>query len=162
MLVGDNDVGKSCLLNGFKGLPFKESYISTIGVEMSTKTLVIGDSIVKLQLWDTAGARRFRTITSLYYKGAGAKMFFYDITNRESFDALEEFFTLSQQNGDAACMLVGNKMDLEEKRQVSTEEGQAWATKHEMKFMETSAKGQINIESAFVGLTRVALENFWL
>merc|ERR1719242_3009091 len=121
VLIGDSGVGKSCLLLRFADDAFTESYISTIGVDFRFRTVKIDKKTVKLQIWDTAGQERFRTITSAYYRGADGIIMVYDVTNYESFDHVEEWLSEVDRyaNEGTAKLLVGNKADLVEEKQVS-------------------------------------------
>merc|ERR550539_139694 len=108
----------------------------------------IEDRKVKLQIWDTAGQESFRSITRSYYRGAAGALLVYDITRRETFGHLTRWLEEARQNGNRnmTIMLIGNKSDLEHRRQVSTEEGQAFADKHGLMFLETSAKTAENVK----------------
>eukprot|EP00493_Phyllostaurus_siculus_P001396 UN01404 len=111
----------------------------------------IDDRQIKLQIWDTAGQESFRSITRSYYRGAAGALLVYDITRRETFNHLTRWLEEARQNGNQnmTIMLIGNKCDLEHRRQVSTEEGEAFAQKHGLMFLETSAKTAENVEEAF-------------
>eukprot|EP01138_Halocafeteria_seosinensis_P010801 gb/GECG01011031.1/.p1 GENE.gb/GECG01011031.1/~~gb/GECG01011031.1/.p1 ORF type:complete len:203 (+),score=26.45 gb/GECG01011031.1/:1-609(+) len=152
LIIGDSGVGKSCLLLRFADDTYTESYISTIGVDFKIKTIEVAEKVVKLQIWDTAGQERFRTITSSYYRGAHGIIIVYDITDRESFDNVKQWFNEIERYACANVnkLLVGNKCDLESKRQVDFEEAQAFADEHGIPFLETSAKDATNVEKSFV------------
>jgi Ras-related protein Rab-1A len=152
LLIGDSGVGKSCLLLRFADDTYTESYISTIGVDFKIRTIELDGKTVKLQIWDTAGQERFRTITSSYYRGAHGIIIVYDITDRESFDNVKQWLNEIDRY---ACenvnkLLVGNKCDLEAKRQVEFEEAKAFADERGIPFLETSAKNATNVEKAFL------------
>jgi len=151
LLIGDSGVGKSCLLLRFADDTYTESYISTIGVDFKIRTIELEGKTVKLQIWDTAGQERFRTITSSYYRGAHGIIVVYDVTDRDTFEHVKQWLQEIDRyaNEHVNKLLVGNKSDLEDKRQVSKEEGQAFADEHGIKFLETSAKDASNVEPAF-------------
>lgn len=151
LLIGDSGVGKSCLLLRFADDTYTESYISTIGVDFKIRTIELDGKTVKLQIWDTAGQERFRTITSSYYRGAHGIIIVYDITDRESFENVKQWLSEIDRY---ACenvnkLLVGNKSDMDSKRQVEYEEAKAFADEHGLPFLETSAKDATNVEKAF-------------
>lgn len=160
ILIGNSNIGKTALLLRFADDSFSTDYISTIGVDFRTRTIKIGSKIVKLQLWDTAGQERFRCITNVYYRGAHGVMLCYDITDMQSFDQLEEWLmeinnTSNSSNSNNSCnnniikLVVGNKSDLEDERQVSTDMGESFALKNDCEFIETSAKASFNVGEAF-------------
>lgn len=106
----------------------------------------------QLQIWDTAGQESFRSITRSYYRGAAGALLVYDITRRDTFKHLGRWLEEARQHSQSnmTIMLIGNKNDLEHRRAVSTEEGKAFADKHGLIFMETSAKTAYNVEQAFI------------
>lgn len=112
--------------------------------------------MIKLQIWDTAGQEKFRTITSSYYKGAHGIIVTYDITDRTSFDNIRGWFIEIEKyaSENVNKIIVGNKCDLEEKRAVSTEEGQELANSLGVKFLETSAKNSSNVGEAFTAMAQ--------
>lgn len=156
VLIGDSGVGKSCLLLRFADDNFTDSYISTIGVDFRFRTVTIDSKVVKLQIWDTAGQERFRTITSAYYRGADGIIMVYDVTSAESFDHVEEWLSEVDRyaNENTVKLLVGNKADLVEKREVSEETAQRFADKLNISFLETSAKTATNVEAAFLTMAK--------
>ena len=109
-----------------------------------------------MQIWDTAGQERFKTITSSYYKGAHGIIVTYDITDRDSFSAIQNWMGEVEKHAsdNISRILVGNKCDLESQRAVSTEEGQELAEHYCIRFLETSAKDSRNVEQAFTLMTR--------
>lgn len=111
---------------------------------------------IKLQIWDTAGQERFRTITTAYYRGAMGIMLVYDVTNEKSFDNIKNWIRNIEEHatGDVEKMILGNKCDIQERRQVSRERGEQLAIDYNIKFMETSAKASINVEEAFYTLAK--------
>lgn len=110
------------------------------------------DKMVKLQIWDTAGQESFRSITRSYYRGAAGALLVYDITRRDTFQHLGRWLEEARQHSQSSMviMLIGNKNDLEHKRAVTKEEGQAFADANGLIFMETSAKTAHNVEDAFL------------
>ena len=115
LLIGNSGVGKSSLLVRFADDVFTDNFMPTIGVDFKIKTLMVDDKSAKLQIWDTAGQERFKTITSSYFKGAHGVLVTYDITDRESFNAIQKWMGEVEKHASdsIACILVGNKCDLE-------------------------------------------------
>ena len=144
-------VGKSCILLQFTDNKFRYQHELTIGVEFGAKTIDINGKSIKIQIWDTAGQEAFQAITRTYYKGAIGALLVYDITRRETFTHatkwLDDVRTNSSKN--VTVILIGNKKDLEDKRQVSYEEGEAFAKENGLMFLETSAKTAYNVVEAF-------------
>jgi len=160
LLVGDSGVGKSCLLLRFVEDKFNPSFITTIGIDFKIRTIESKGKKIKLQVWDTAGQERFRTITTAYYRGAMGIVLIYDVTDARTFENVENWFqTVTQHaNDDAQIFLVGNKLDDEENRQVSREQGQQLAQKLNIPFLEASAKTNDNVESIFYELAGIIQE----
>jgi len=129
----------------------------TIGVDFKIRTIDSDEKVCKLQIWDTAGQERFKTITSSYYKGAHGIIVTYDITDRDSFNAVHTWMSEAEKyspNDNITRILVGNKSDLEHKRAVSADEGQEMANHYNVRFLETSAKQCKNVDKAFQLMTR--------
>ena len=144
-------MGKSCILLQFTDNKFRYQHELTIGVEFGAKTIDINGKSIKIQIWDTAGQEAFQAITRTYYKGAIGALLVYDITRRETFTHvtkwLDDVRTNSSKN--VTVILIGNKNDLEDKRQVSYEEGEAFAKENGLMFLETSAKTAYNVVESF-------------
>merc|ERR1711953_481928 len=156
LLIGDSGVGKSCLLLRFSEDAFNATFISTIGIDFKIRTIELDGKKVKLQIWDTAGQERFRTITTAYYRGAMGIMLVYDITNEKSFENIKNWIRNIEEHAsaDVEKMILGNKCDMNDRRQVSKERGEELAIEYGIKFMETSARASINVEEAFFTLAR--------
>jgi len=157
IIIGDTGVGKSCLLvrwvdNDF----FTEDDKFTIGVDYKFKLVTVKDKNVKLQIYDTAGQERFRTVTASFYRGAHGILLVYDITDKETFGSRMEEWLKEIKNytpDNTPIVLVGNKLDLAgEKRSVEQSQAKAFAEKHGLKYMETSAKDGTNVNEAFMSL----------
>jgi Ras-related protein Rab-1A len=151
LLIGDSGVGKSSILNRFTENYFHENYISTIGVDFKISHMKINDKNIKLQIWDTAGQEKFKTIVSSYYRNSHGIIVVYDITNIDSFNNvknwLDEIYKYSPNN--IKILLVGNKCDLKYGRQVDREVAEDYAFLNNLLFIETSAKNAINIEEIY-------------
>lgn len=162
LLIGDSGVGKSCLLLRFADQSYTDSYISTIGVDFKIRTIEVEGKTIKLQIWDTAGQDRFRSITSTYYRGAHGIIIVYDVTESETFQNIKIWLAEIEKCASPTVkrLLVGNKCDLVGRRQVETETAQAYAQKLGISFLETSAKSSTNVEQAFVVLAEQIRANF--
>ncbi|XP_004570899.1 ras-related protein Rab-19 isoform X1 [Maylandia zebra] len=157
ILVGDSDVGKTCVVQSFKSGIFIEKQQNTIGVDFTVRTLDIDGKKVKMQVWDTAGQERFRTITQSYYRSAHGAMVAYDITRRSTFESVPHWIREVELYGAASVVLIliGNKSDLHTKRQVLFEDACNLAEDSGvLAALETSAKEAQNIEAAFILMAR--------
>jgi len=155
LLIGDSGVGKTCLLFRFSDDAFNTTFISTIGIDFKIKTVEVDGKKIKLQIWDTAGQERFHTITTSYYRGAMGIMLVYDITQEKTFDNIAKWLRNIDEHASEGVerMILANKCDMNDKRMVSQEKGDGIARDHNIKFYETSAKENINVEEAFMKLT---------
>lgn len=162
--VGDSNVGKSSIVVRFVDDTFSGQMAPTIGVEYKSKIFEVYGKRVKATIWDTAGAERYRTITSNYYRGSHAIILVYDVTEQTSFDNIEKFWLKEVKeyfpnNNEIVMMLVGNKIDNEEARVISTEQGEELARKHSMLFIETSAQERIGVNEAFEEVVNQVIES---
>lgn len=144
-------MGKSNLMLRFTKNEIDLNSKTTIGVEFGTRSVSIDGKIIKAQLWDTAGQERYRAITSAFYRGAMGALIVYDITKRDSFDAVERWLKELKYNADSriVVMLIGNKCDLKQQRQVSIQDGTNVARKMNVSFLETSALDATNVDESF-------------
>ena len=150
LLIGDSQVGKTSLLLKYTEHVFPEEHIATIGVEYKDKFIVKDNYNIRLQIWDTAGQERFHSITKNIYRNANGVLFVYDITNQESFNNIKNWIKDLQNVGnDIKGVIIGNKLDLEQKRDVSKEDLEEIGKKNQMPFLETSAKQNINVNEGF-------------
>ncbi|NXJ16188.1 RAB25 protein, partial [Odontophorus gujanensis] len=151
VLIGESGVGKTNLLSRFTRNEFNHDSRTTIGVEFSTRTILVGDAAVKAQIWDTAGLERYRAITSAYYRGAVGALVVFDITKHQTYNVVERWLKELYDHAEASIvvMLVGNKSDLAQAREVPTEEAKLFAENNGLLFIETSALDSTNVEQAF-------------
>ena len=151
VIIGDSGVGKSNILLRYINNTFSDEFKATVGVEFGAKNIEINKRIYRVQIWDTAGQENFRSIARAYYKNSVCACVVYDITNRASFDSVQSWIDdCSKQTPKTVLLiLIGNKNDLNDKREVQYEEGAEFAQKRNMIFLETSAKTGNNINDIF-------------
>jgi Ras-related protein Rab-1A len=161
LLIGDTSVGKTSILCKYIDDEFSDTYLSTIGIEFKIKSLIINGKKVLLRIWDTSGQERYRSITQNFYRNANGILFIFDITKKETFDNIKIWLTDSEncEDNKVAKMLIGNKIDLENKRKIDNETIKKFAEKKEMKYFEASAKEGINIDNIFRELAELILFN---
>ena len=160
LLLGNSDVGKSSLLLRYVDSVWNDAFVPTIGVDFKVKTLTINEKKVKMQIWDTAGQERFRTVVSTYFRVAHGILLIYDVINRDSFKNLESWLIEIEKNAKEKVLkiLIGNKCDLTDDREITSDEGKAFALRNGMEFMETSAKMNTNVSEAFETLGKLMIE----
>lgn len=151
VFLGDQSVGKTSIITRFMYDKFEGSYQATIGIDFLSKTMYLEDRTVRLQLWDTAGQERFRSLIPSYIRDSSVAVVVYDVINRTSFLSTSKWIddVRNERGNDVILVLVGNKTDQSEKRQVSVEEGEAKAKEHGIMFIETSAKAGFNVKALF-------------
>ncbi|XP_060179913.1 ras-related protein RABA5b-like [Lycium barbarum] len=161
VVIGDSAVGKSNLLSRFARDEFDHNSKATIGVEFQTQVVEIDGKEIKAQVWDTAGQERFRAVTSAYYRGAVGALIVYDISRKITFENIKRWLDELNTHCDTtvASMLVGNKCDLENIRDVSIEEGKNLAEEEGLFFIETSALDSTNVKTAFEIVIREIYKN---
>ena len=151
VLVGDSFVGKTNIMSKYLKNEFHEDSKATVGVEFGSKQFKIEGHTIKAQIWDTAGQERYKAITSAYYKGAKGAFVVYDITRKGSFESIEKWVNDLTSTADKklTIVVIGNKCDLEDQRQITKEQGEEKANKLEVAFLETSAFSGENLDKAF-------------
>ena len=158
LVIGDSYVGKTSLLLKYTDGYFSEAHIATIGVEFKQKIINLNDRKIGLQIWDTSGQERFRSITQSFYRGADGVLFVFDVTNKDSFDNMKMW--LNEVNDlDAKKILVGNKIDLVDQRVITKEKMEELAAKNKLVSFETSAKTGVNVENIYTKITELILAN---
>ncbi|XP_019343440.1 ras-related protein Rab-41 isoform X6 [Alligator mississippiensis] len=151
VFLGEQSVGKTSLITRFMYDSFDNTYQATIGIDFLSKTMYLEDRTVRLQLWDTAGQERFRSLIPSYIRDSTIAVVVYDITNLNSFQQTSKWIddVRTERGSDVIIMLVGNKTDLADKRQVSVEEGERKAQELNVMYVETSAKAGYNMKQLF-------------
>ena len=164
ILIGSSSVGKSSILQRYIQKVFNESYSCTIGVDFFMKSLDIGDKSIKMQLWDTAGTEKFRSITTGYYRGANAAFIVFDLTSKQSFECLNEwienYYKYSDPNSEKNVVLIGNKCDLVDRREITQEEIDKFIKDNNIMYYETSAKTGQNIDECFYFIAEKLVKQF--
>ena len=157
LLLGDSAVGKSCLLLRYCDDSFQDIHLATIGLDFRLKTLNLDNNKkIKAQIWDTAGQDRFRAITKNYYRGANGILLIFDITDRSSFEHIRNWIEQIKEEAPEQIIiyLVGNKIDNQNNRVVTNEEAKKVAEEFKLKYYETSAKNNINVDTTFLDLIK--------
>jgi len=163
IIIGDSSVGKSSLISSLMNGSFKKEYTTTIGVDFASKMIVVGDNLVKIQIWDTAGQEAFKSITKSYYRGAIGCLIVFDITSIKSFENVKTWLfdvNHSNRSDKRQIMIIGNKKDLEKYRAVSKQEiDNLLSTLENVKYFETSAYDIESVDKCFEILTLDVINN---
>ena len=156
VVVGDSGVGKTNLIKRFITNEFNANLKATIGVEFMSKTYRINKHLFKIEIWDTAGQERYKSITAVYYKGAKGALVVYDTTDQNTFDNIDKWMLeiKDKTSKDIKLMIIGNKIDLEDEREVKNEEALKKAESLGIPLMETSALDATNVKEAFNDLLK--------
>ncbi|XP_019483616.1 PREDICTED: ras-related protein Rab-17 [Hipposideros armiger] len=160
VLLGSGSVGKSSLALRFVKDDFK-SILPTVGCAFFTKVVEMGTASLKFEIWDTAGQEKYHSVCHLYFRGANAALLVYDITSKDSFGKAQQWLKDLEKEfspGEVVVMLVGNKTDLGQEREVTFEDGKEFAESHNLLFMETSAKLNHQVTEAFGAIARELLQ----
>ena len=160
LLLGNSNVGKSSLFLRFVDDIWNDTFVPTIGVDFKIKTFDIDEKKIKMQIWDTAGQERFKNIIASYYRGAHGILLIYDVTDKESFKNLSNWLIEIEKNASKTVLkvLIGNKTDLEDKRVITYNQGKEFADSYGLKYIETSAKKNLNVNEAFETLGRELMQ----
>jgi len=156
LLIGDSGVGKSCLLLRYCEETFTTSFITTLGIDFKLKTIKLDNKIIKLQIWDTAGQEKFRTITNSFYRGAMGVFLVYDVTNEETFKAIRKWMHNIHTHApdNVTTILMANKCDIAQSRVVPRERGEQVSKEVNLKHYEVSAKSGLNVNDAFLAMAQ--------
>ena len=161
ILIGDSNVGKTAIINRFINNIFSKDHHCTIGVEFFVKSVIVGEDKVDLQIWDTCGQERYKTITKQYYREINGYILIFDLSNKNSFSNIKHWLNdISEYGQNINCkIIVGNKNDLSEERQVGQEEIDNFILENNIEYIELSAKSGYNIEKCFENITSIILKN---
>ncbi len=162
LLLGNGGVGKTAVVQRFVHGKFKESYQMTIGMEPYSRYETINGVKVVYSLWDIAGQEKFRAMRQIFFQGARGTIIVFDLTRRESFEKIEEWMEESKaEANDQLFLLIGNKNDLEDEREISLAEANNLANELGfIDYIESSAKTGMNVEAAFTLLGSKLLEKY--
>ena len=161
LLLGDMAVGKTCLINRYTNGVFKEEYISTVGFDYYTKQEEINNKTVQVKIWDTVGQERFRALTPSFLRNAEGVIIVFDVTSQDSFDNVKGWINSIKSNiGENVIpiIIVGNKIDMENMREISKEDGKKIASENDFKYFETSAKTGIGVDEAIKEIVNQILD----
>ena len=161
LTLGDTLVGKSSIVLRFSDNRFDDNQLATIGIDYKTKYIKVKDASVKVLLWDTAGQEKFRNIARQYYKGANGVLLIYDVCDRKSYERIGFWMDELKQNNEIEqlyIILVGNKIDLEEKRVITREEAEKYAEDNNINYLEVSAKTGEGILDLFNEVTKGTMD----
>jgi small GTP-binding protein len=163
IVIGDSGVGKSCFTNKATKNFFEEDYNATIGFEFFNFNIKLSDKIIKLQIWDTCGQELYRSLITNFYRNASLAIIVYEVTSLDSFNNVEMWLRELRihSSPNIKIILVGNKIDLAERRKVTTKQGEEFAKVNNLvKFVETSAKEGINTQSTFIEIAKLLFTEY--
>ncbi|CAD8119287.1 unnamed protein product [Paramecium sonneborni] len=160
LILGSSSVGKTNLLMRFTDDNFYENHVATIGVDFKFKEVKTNGKIMKMQIWDTAGQEKFRTLTQNYYKFAHGVLIVYAVDDLKSFQEVTFWMNSLKQHGknEIPIILIANKKDVSDSRIVSQQQGEELASQMGVDYIETSAKLDINVHEAFQRLADLAMQ----
>ena len=163
IVIGDSGVGKSCLTNNAIKNTFEDTYNATVGFEFFTFNIKLNNKVVKLQIWDTCGQELYRSLITNFYRNTSLAIMVYSINSKDSFENIEMWLRelRTHSSPDAKVFLIGNKVDLENEREVSKEQAETYSKNNKCDlFLETSAKTGLNAQKVFISAAKLLLENY--
>ena len=159
LLLGDSSVGKTCIINKYIFNKFEESHLSTLGIDYMDKLVEYKNYKIKLQIWDTSGEEKYRSITKNFYKNADGLFVIFDLTNEDSFNHVKNWINEAKDNkSDIKMILIGNKSDSEDERKVDKDRALKFSEENNLQYFETSAKNGLNIEESFNAIIDLILD----
>ncbi len=162
IVIGDSGVGKSCLTNSAMKNTFDVNYLTTIGFEFFTFNIRLDNKVVKLQIWDTCGQELYRSLITNFYRNTSLAIMVYSINSKESFENIEIWIRELRRHSspDSKVILIGNKIDLENQREVKKTQGETYSKQNKIDlFLETSAKTGFNAQNVFICAAKILMEN---
>ena len=164
LVIGDTSVGKTSLITRYTNGTFKDEYLATVGLDYYSKEEIINNKTINIKIWDTAGQERFKALTQSYFRNAEGVMLAFDVTKSESYDNLKDWIVSIKKNLEGKniflpLIIVGNKIDMEESREVDKETAEKFATENNYKYFETSAKTGEGVDEAVRNLVNQVLNN---
>ena len=164
LVIGDTSVGKTSLITRYTNGTFKDEYLATVGLDYYSKEEIINNKTINIKIWDTAGQERFKALTQSYFRNAEGVMLAFDVTKSESYDNLKDWIVSIKKNLEGKniflpLIIVGNKIDMEESREVEKESAEQFATENNYKYFETSAKTGEGVDEAVRNLVNQVLNN---
>jgi len=163
IVIGDSGVGKSCLTNNAVKNVFEESYNATVGFEFLTFNVRMCEKVIKLQIWDTCGQELYRSLITNFYRNSSLAIMVYAINDKATFENIEMWLRelRTHSNPDAKVFLIGNKVDLEKEREITTEQGENYSKQNKIDFfMEASAKTGVNTQNIFLKAAEILFDNY--
>ena len=163
IVIGDSGVGKSCLTNNAVKNTFEEAYNATVGFEFFTFNVKMCEKVIKLQIWDTCGQELYRSLITNFYRNSSLAIMVYAINDKATFENIEMWLRelRTHSNPDAKVFLIGNKVDLEKEREVTTEQGENYCKQNKIDlFMEASAKTGLNTQNIFLKAAELLFDNY--
>ena len=151
VIIGDSGIGKTCLVKRFIQDGLDSNKKPTEGLDLFSKNLKINDNVFRIEIWDASGDKKYRTIRPAYYKGANGAIVVYDVTSKTSFDSVDNYISELKEivSTDIKIMMIGNKIDLKDEKEVSTEEALSKGKYFELPLVEASAIDSTNVKQAF-------------
>eukprot|EP01120_Amphizonella_sp_Union-15-10_P013291 TRINITY_DN6148_c0_g1_i1.p1 TRINITY_DN6148_c0_g1~~TRINITY_DN6148_c0_g1_i1.p1 ORF type:complete len:199 (+),score=44.62 TRINITY_DN6148_c0_g1_i1:102-698(+) len=163
IVLGESGVGKTSLLLRYVNNKFTMATKSTIGADFLSKQITVDDKPTTLQIWDTAGQERFQGLGTSFYRGSDGAIFVFDVTRKNTFDELSNWKksfliqTNHEDNNEFPMLIIANKIDKEEERQVSRQSIEKWCQDNNLPFVECSAKEALNVDKAFYTIAKTVI-----
>ena len=163
LVIGDSSVGKTSLITRYTNGTFKEEYLATVGLDYYSKVEAINNQTINIKLWDTAGQERYKALTQNYFRNAEGVLLTFDVTNTDSFNNLKDWIgsiktNMESKNIFLPLIIVGNKIDMEDAREINKEDAEKFVSDNNYKYFETSAKTGEGVDDAIRDLVNQVLE----